>query len=269
MKHSRRQELKTNVLSVYLQQAYEKARLYANYIIGGAVIVVVIIVAGMVMRHSRLAALDQAQKTYSELRAGNVAQRPELIDQAGRLADEQGPDSEIGARARELQGDLAYQLAMSPAIKDQAEKIRLLKQAQTIYEQLLGVSANRPGVAARLRMSLAATDESLYVAGEGSADDIRRLYQQVIDGPDESFKTLARAQLNSLDERLAKLTIVATQPAASAPASAPATTAALVPSSRPTTRPSSGPSVAPVTPLPAGPAVKTIAPPPPATMPVK
>jgi hypothetical protein len=265
MKQSRRQELKTNVLSVYLQQAYEKTRLYANYIIGGAAIVVVVIVAGMVMRHNRLAALDQAQRTYSELRGGNVAQKPELIDQAGRLADEQGPDSEIGAQARELQGDLAYQLAMGMTKKDQAEKIRRLKQAQTIYEQLLTTSANWPGVAARLRMSLAATEESLFVAGEGSAEDIRRQYQQVIDGQDESFKTLARAQLNSLDDRLAKLTIVATQPAASAPA----TTAALGPSSRPTTRPSSGPAVVGVTTLPAGPAVKTIAPPSSATAPAR
>jgi hypothetical protein len=118
-------------------------------------------------------------------------------------------------------------------------------------------------------MSLAATDESLFVAGEGSADEIRRLYQQVIDGQDESFKTLARAQLNGMDERLAKLTIVATRPAASAPASGPATAEALGPSSRPTTRPSSGPSVVRAATLPAGPTVRASVPTAPATIPAK
>lgn len=221
MKQSRRQELKTNVLSVKLKEAYEAIVRNSSYIIGGAVAIVVILIIFVVVQRNRQAAIDQAERTYIEIRSGNVVEKPDLIEQAGRLAEEQGPTTPLGAKAAELQGDLAYQLAMHAGLKNRTEMISRIKQAKAAYEPLLSQKTDDPGEAARLRMRLAAAEESLCVAGEGSAETVRKLYQAVIDGSDLSYKTIAQELLKSLDDRLAKLKIVATQPA-----SAPATAAA-------------------------------------------
>jgi hypothetical protein len=232
MKQSRRQELKTNALSVWLQETYAQLVRNSSYVIGGAVAIVVILIVVVVVQRNRQAAIDQAERTYIEIRSGSVVEKPDLIDQAGRLAEEQGPTTPLGAKAAELQGDLAYQLAMTAGPRKPADMISRLKQAKAAYEPLLSQKVNDPGDAARLRMKIAASEESLCVVGEGSADTVRKLYQAVIDGADLSFKTIALELTKSLDERLAKLKIVATQPA-----SVPATAAARITASAPVTLP--------------------------------
>ncbi|HSW46948.1 MAG TPA: hypothetical protein VLM89_15405 [Phycisphaerae bacterium] len=232
MKKSRRHDLKTNVLSVYIQQTYEAIGQYANYIIGGVVVVVVILVAFMIVQRNRQATMDQAQKTYYEIRTGDVFEKPDLIDQAGRLAAEQGIDTELGAKAAELQANLAYNLAMSMGIGDREKKVARLTEAKQIYEQLLTKVVDRPAAAARLKMSLAAVVESLQVLGKGEVEPVRQLYQAVIAGDDASFKSIAEQKLKTLDERMIPLKVLATQPA-SAPATGPAAQVATLPAPPP------------------------------------
>ncbi len=246
MKQSRRQELKSNDLSVKLQEAYKAIQRNSNYVIGGAVAVVAILIVALVVQRNRQAAIDQAERTYLEIQSGNVMEKPELIDQAGRLADEQGLDSPLGTRAAELQANLAYQLGMSAGLKDREKMTSRLKQAKGIYEHLLAQKPSHVS-AAGWRMGLAATEESLFIADAGgSKDGIRKLYQEVIDGPASSFQAVAKERLESMDARLAKLTIVATQPAsAPTPLIIPTTLPAAMPTSAPTAAPTTAPASSP------------------------
>ncbi len=246
MRKSRRQELKTNVLSVKLQEAYAWIQRNSSYLTAGVVAVVAILIVAMVVQRNRQAAIDRAERTYLEIQSGNVVEKPDLVDQAGRLADEQGLESPLGVRAAELQANLAYQLGMTAGLQDRETMVSRLKQAKGIYEHLL---AQKPAhaSAASWRMGLAATEESLFIADAGgSKEAIRKLYQDVIDGPTSSFQVLAKEKLESLDARLARLTIVATQPAsAPAPMIIPTTSPATLPPAAPAAAPTPAPTTAP------------------------
>ena len=53
MKQTRRKELKTNELSVYLQQIYEAAVRNATYLVGGVVVVVIVLVVALLTQRNR------------------------------------------------------------------------------------------------------------------------------------------------------------------------------------------------------------------------
>ncbi len=228
MKQTRRKELKTNELSAYLQQIYQSAGRHSNLIIGGVVVVVLILVAGLLVQRNRHVARQTAWNTYYSIRDRSAVVTPELIEEARQLAEDSRNLGDLGPRAMELHADLNYSLAMSLQGEPDRTK-QLFKEAKGIYEQALALFGAQPGVAARVRMGLAPVEESLLVAGEGDVERIRKLYQQVIDDEVTGFGADAREQLATLDERLAHLEIVATRPAdaAAAQATTPPPAAAL------------------------------------------
>jgi hypothetical protein len=216
MKKTRRHELKTNELSVLLKEVYAKLSEYANYIIVGLVAAVLVLIIGFVVRHNRMAAEQIAWQTYYDVREGNVIEQPELLDRAATLAAQQAGDRVLEPLALELQADLAYHLAVGPGTTlSREEKIRNLTRAQSLYEELLSRFAHRPATADRLRMSLAATGESLGALDPSlvDLDAIRELYQAVIEGEPTAFQPLAQERLDTLTERMQPLQVVATRPA--------------------------------------------------------
>lgn len=223
MKQTRRKELKTNELSIYLQQLYETARRNSSYLIGGAVIVAAILIVIMLVQRNIQAKQQATWTTYYNLRDEKDLNKPDMMEQVRKLVEDNRDDGVLGPRALELQGDLACRLAMQVKnVSEQEKQIDLLKDAQNAYEQALSRFGNDTEVAARIRMSLASVMESLLVKGQGDKDAIAKLYQAVADTPDCPFKTDAKKRLETLTERLVKLEIVATRPA-EPPASQPAT----------------------------------------------
>lgn len=213
MKKERRQELKTNELSVYLEQAYEAVQQYATYIIGGIVAVVLVLVIALVVQRNRHASEQLAWSTYYNLRSQMAQVDASLISQARALAQDHGGEAEFGPRAMELEADLHYRLAMTGEGLPTAERVEHLNKAKAIYERVIGRYGKSLAAAAGAQMSLAATLESLYVLGEGQLDVIRETYTKIIDGPENPFQVDAQQQLETLDERTRRLALVATRPA--------------------------------------------------------
>lgn len=214
MKQSRRKELKTNELSVYLNQLYEAAQRNASYLIGGVVVVVVVLVVGLLVQRSRHRAEADAWNSYNTIRRGDVTTDPALLDNVQTLVAEYGDHADLGPLVLELQGRLAHQLALSMSEdENKQERVRLLKQARDAYRQELDTFGERLDIGDRVRMSLAAVEESLYVEGESEIDTIRQLYGDVVDRDDSPFRETAQGLLDELETRLSPVELVATRPA--------------------------------------------------------
>jgi hypothetical protein len=219
MKHRRRQELKTNELSIYLQQAYEFITRNATYILGGVVVVVLIVVVGMLNARSQHRAELDAVTKCNDLIRGDVVKDPKLLDDAKTLVAEYGSHASLGPVVLELEASLSNRLAVSlVGPSERGRRIELFKQGKAACARAMSEFSKKPEVVARARMTEASLDESLLLEGEGDKETIRKLYQQVIDGPSSPYQSVAKELLASLDERIAKLEIVATRPAETAPA---------------------------------------------------
>lgn len=240
MKQSRRQELKTNELSVFLQQLYASATKNANYIIGGLVAVVAILAIVMFVQHRRTQARDQAWLRYEEVQRESVAEKPEVLEQVRALAEQQRGKGELGYRTAELAAGTAYELAMSPnTAKDGAKRLELFKDARNRYQALLDEKSDNPAMAERARYMLAKIEENLLLMGESTPDKVRSHYQELAKNPRGLFAPLANEALQTLGERTTPLKIVATRPADTQPTTAPATRPAGIaaPMTPPTTQP--------------------------------
>jgi|GEM_PF-669929 len=247
MKQARRQELRTNDLSVYLQQTYEWAQRNATYLIGGVVVVVLVLVISFWMQYSRHATREKGWKDYYSILREGSAEVAGSIERARTLAAEFSDDVDLGPVTLALQADLAYQKAMSlTSPLDQGQRVGLLEDAKQTYERVLAKYPKRPLIVVRTKMSLAAVLESLYMEGQGNLDGIRQIYQDLIDGPTNAFQSVASELQASLDERTKQLDIVPTPPLSTAPAasavSATGPAAALGPATALTTAPAAAPA---------------------------
>lgn len=288
MKKTRRQELKTNQLSIYLQQIGEALQRNANYVIAGVVAVALILAVGWMIQRHRANVQQAAWERYYSIRDRSAIPTTQLAEEVDALAAEMEGNVGLGPRTLELKGDIAYARAMTlPANADSAQRKELLQVAETAYQKVLSQFGSEADVAARARMSLAAARESLLVLGEGNPEDIRKLYLEVLNSPNSSFATDAQAQLDSLTKRMAELRIVASRPAetqtsltplvtppppsaATPPAPAPAPTPAPTPETPPATpetpaEPTPEPPAAPTPPEPAAEPTAEPESPPPAT----
>ncbi len=231
MKQSRRKELKTNELGEYLLQCYAWASQNANYLLGGAVVIVLVLGIGWVVHNNRLQARQNAWTEYNELyEVASVT--PTHIERADNLAAKFGKTSDLGPRVTFLKADLAYKRALNltgEAERDQ--RIKLLQEAKETLLPMEKLFADNPLVVAQVFMRLAAIEETLVLAGQGDKEKVRSFYQKVINEKNAPYVEDASDQLETLDERLAVLPLVASRPAeeaATRPAimSAPATNTA-------------------------------------------
>jgi len=213
MKQTRRQELKTNELSVILQQMYETIQEYSNYIIGGVLIVAIVLVIGLVYKQNRRNTLQGAWVKINEIREKNVTDDPGLLDNARILANEFGADKDLGPTVLALYADLNYQLAMDTTGQDkQQSKIEYLENAKAEYEKIIINFGNHDEAVQQAHMSLAKVEESLVLAGKGSKEAVIKHYQILADNDKSPYQTIAKDQLESLDKRLAKLEIAPAPP---------------------------------------------------------
>lgn len=276
MRQSRRQELKTNELSIYLQQAYDFVSRHLTYVVGAVVVVVLIIIVGTLNVRSQHQARVNAMERINDIKAGRIARDARLLDEVKDLANSYGGDAGLGPDILDLQASLAHELALNLTTgPDKARRAELLKEAREACERAIRQFKDRSEIVARARFTLAGVAETVLLDGQVEPDkqkqEIRDLYQQVIDGPANPYKELAKAQLESLDQRTAKLEIVAARPPAPSPTAtqAAATRPAVQPTAvtlTPPTRPAAATGAAAQTPpastRPAVPAGTTGAPPP-------
>jgi hypothetical protein len=239
MKHIRRKELKTNELSAYLQQMRETVTRNSNYIIGGLVVVVLVLMAGLYVKRNRAEAETNRWREYQEIQKAASEGKGDVVDRAAGLvlAAQKAGDAKLGPQALSLYAGLLYDKALSTAAKPaSAEREQLLEKAKTNYQELIKTYANRPEVIQAARMSLAAVAETLCVDGKQAELDVaKEQYKEVLKNPNSPYAPDARQKLDTLAERTAKLQIVATRPAEPAPA----------PATKPATKPATAPVVAP------------------------
>ncbi|MBI4578715.1 MAG: hypothetical protein HY718_03380 [Planctomycetes bacterium] len=223
MKQARRKELKTNELSIYLQQIRDAATRHANYIFGGVVVVVVVLVIGLYVRHNRHAVEAARWSEYEQIQQAAAQGKADALDRAASLVNDAGADSRLGPRAAELYAGLAFDKAMriSP-LGGSSERAALLEKARDGYQKLIDTYGDRPAVVARARLGLAAVAETLCVDGRGDAEAAGEQYRKIVDAGVAPYADLAKQQLDTLAERTRKLQIVATRPA-EPPSTAPAT----------------------------------------------
>ncbi len=219
MKQRRRQELKTNELSIYLQQIYEFLVRNSTYVVGGVVVVALIIIVATMNTRSQHRAKVDAMNRIRAIQGGEAVQDLKLLDEIKDLANSYGDDPGLGPVILDLQASLAHRLALSRTSEaDKPDQQRLLKEARSVCERTIRDFGNQPIVVARAKLLLAGVEETLFIDGQGDRERIETLYKEVIDGPVSPYQKLASEQLDSLDKRLAKLEIVATRPAATATA---------------------------------------------------
>jgi len=226
MKQRRRQELKTNELSIYLKQAYDFLTRNATYVFGAAVVVALIIVVGTLnVRSQRRARADTAAR-LELIQSGEVTRDAKLLDELKDMASTYGTDPGLGPEILDMQASLAHQLALNLTTEaDKTRRAELLKEAKATCEQAIRTFPSRTDVVARSRLVMATVEETLLSDHQGDLDRIRALYQQIIDGPPSPYKELARERLETLATRTAPLEIVSSRPAPTRPAGAqPATT---------------------------------------------
>ena len=225
MKQSRRKELKTNELSLYLQQLYESAQRNSTYILGGLVAIVLILVIGLYIQHSRHQARADASRRFGELSSADPTTQPALIDEALALADEREGDP-IGGLARALAADMAYRRAMALNTNQRDERAKLLDRAAENYQLLVQAGPKQQNLFVRAHLGLAAVEETRIVEGNGKIETAAEHYREVLNVGPTAFTELAREKLETLPQRTKKIHLVASRPAESAPATstAPAAT---------------------------------------------
>lgn len=213
MKKSRRQELKTNELSVYLQQGYEFIRKNATYLIGGTVIVVLILVVSMVNLRGTRRARAEAYQVDTELRFEDPTD--EVLDRAREHATAFSKDATLAVRVRETYASKATQKAlMLSEATERERKIELLKEALSVHEGIVRDFGNRADAVARAKWSIATISDSLAALGEMAPQQVRALYEAVADSATSPYRGAARDILDGFDVRFEELKVVTTRPAA-------------------------------------------------------
>jgi hypothetical protein len=203
-----------------LKAAYQWANNNSNYIVGGLVVIVLVLVIGWVVRGRQLQAEQAAWNKYNDLqKTENITEAD--IDQADALIQEFKDDRNLGPVVMGLKADLLYERAMDMSpLEKQDRRVELLKQARQASEQLIRNYSKQTLVVAQSRMRLAAIEETLYLAGESDKEKIRKIYQQLTEAEASPYAAIAEELLNSLDDRLADMKLVTTQPADTQPATA-------------------------------------------------
>ncbi len=252
MKQTRRKELKTNDLSIRLQQFSDSIQRNATYWLGVIVIVVAILVIALYVQHRRHKTMAEAWSAYYEVREMNVVTKPEALDRARELADKYGDNAQLGPAVLQLKGDMACEAALALVKpEEQTRRIELLENAKASFEQLLQQYGSDPQIEARAHMSLAKVGETLLALNKGKIEEVRGHYQALVEKKPNPFVEISEKRLGELTKKLEPLNIVATRPAeppASAPAAANATTKPAAVIATPVTPIPAAPVVVPVTP---------------------
>jgi hypothetical protein len=196
MKSEHRHELKTNELAYWLTHFPQWARENRTTLIGVGVVVVLVIGVYFVRFYRK----DVVSIRHQVQLTGLVTQIPVQKMAAARAAS-QGTDQSIALmpiaqelkafaessgnkrmaalalikHAEALRAELHYRLAGAGS----EEFARKIGQAQTGYQQALGLAADAPALAATAQFGLGLCEEEL-----GNFDQARQIYQQVADNPE-------------------------------------------------------------------------------------
>jgi hypothetical protein len=217
MKQARRKELKTNELSVQLQNLYASVERNSTLIIAVVLAFVAIFVICLLIYQRRENNRQAGWAAYHDLQTKDPSTSRDALDNARQLASTWGSDRSLGPAVLALKGTMEHRLAMSlpdPQSKDQ--KIQLLKEASGTYKELLDRFGDSSQVKAQALMSLAGLEESLAILGQGSPEKVRQYYQDLVSEPN-TYTQFAKQNLAQLDERLKPIQIIATRPAATLP----------------------------------------------------
>ena len=222
MKQTRRKELKTNELSIFLQQTWDSIARNSNYVLGGIVVVALVLAIGLFMKHSAAQTEARQWQEYRDIQQAVAEGKDDALDRAEALANQTAGNAKIGPQALSLYADMLHDKAMAISpIPHSPERDTLLEKAENRYQQLIRTYAGRPDVVSAARMRLAAVTETLYVAGKSDRLEIaKQQYKEIQKDEKNAFATLAKQKLDTLVARTAKIETVETRPAEPTPEAA-------------------------------------------------
>ena len=211
MKARRRHELQQNVLSAELGKLAEFFRKHGTYVVWGAAIAAfVLLVATYTISKSR----ERRRSIHARY---NRAMTDQTIKLEDRLKDlealsEQDTDTDIAALACVAVGDhSAARLATANALTTDADRKRLLDQAEAYYRKAIARFADRPVIVGRAHMGLAFMAENRRDFDAAEAE-----YRAVLAMPDLQGGSLADAAargLETLDDLRTPVVMATTAPA--------------------------------------------------------
>lgn len=197
MKTERRHELATNVLADWLGEKIEALKPYSAAVSATALLVIVLIIAGVVLLQKRAASKAQA---WSEYFSAIENQSPdEASDRLQAVAaDHSGSPAGMWSRLSLADGHLAN--GVEDLFKDRTAARKALEQAQEDYQAVLDLAPRESLLAERATFGLAETYES-----KNELEPARKHYRELLDRwPDGAFSGLAKARLNDLERKSTK-----------------------------------------------------------------
>lgn len=214
MKAKRRQELKTNDLAQQLEDLRKFISNYGNYLLGGLVVIVVIVVGARMYTGSRSKAVETG---WGKIESASVAAAADVrgsVETLKGVAADTG-DPMLQSTALLRAADLCYGSAVT--FRTGPIDQERVNNAEDLYKRVLREHADNLIAAASSYAGLAAISETRFaLTGDMTHKEQARQYWAKLRD-DERFnvwpqKAIALEKLNTLDERLAPVALVEAPP---------------------------------------------------------
>lgn len=197
MKAERRHELATNVLADWLEAKIEALKPYSAAVSATALLVVVLIIAGVALFQRRSANKAEAWSQYfSAIENQSPDEATDKLESVA--AEHSGSQAALWSRLSLADGHLSN--GVEELFKDHAAARKALEQAQEQYQAVLEHAPRESLLAERATFGLAQTFES-----KNELDPARKHYRELLDRwPNGAFSSLANARLNDLERKSTK-----------------------------------------------------------------
>jgi hypothetical protein len=212
MKATRRQELKTNELALFLKDVREFLSTYGNYFVGGLVVIALIALGYVYMTRSAAQALADARREISSLPFATDDEVRDSVAKLKRLASENDSETLI---LDALRRRAVMAMNRAHAADDGTPSSEFLDMARDAYEEMLQRFPDRHLDLGAALIGLATIEEDLFILDDDLAhkEEARGFLERIRDNANLNgtpFQTIALERLNALDQTFVQVVMVDT-----------------------------------------------------------
>jgi hypothetical protein len=210
MKTTRRQELKSNELAQFLEDAREFFRTYGNYVVGAVAVVALVLLGYVYMTRSAAQSLADATQQMRSLPLDTDQDVRDSVAKLRQLAAEnQDEDFIMGA----LRWRAGRAMDRAHAADDGTPSREFLDMARAAFNEVLERHPDRTLDVGGALIGLATIEEDLFILDDDLAhkEAARRFLEQIRDNQDLNgtpFQTIALDRLNALDETFVQVVMI-------------------------------------------------------------
>ena len=210
MKTTRRQDLKSNELAQFLEDAREFFRTYGNYVVGAVAVVALVLLGYVYMARSAAQALADATQ---QMRSLPFDTDQEVRDSVAKLRQLAAENEDEGFAIDALRRRAGMAMNRAHAAADGTPSREFLDMARAAFEEMLQRHPDRALDVGAALIGLATIEEDLFILDDDLAhkEAARRFLEQVRDDQDLNgtpFQTIALERLNALDETFVQVVMV-------------------------------------------------------------